>query len=174
MYLYLLEIFHVSRVASCPLLYVVLILQADYAIYYAIGLDNNLPYVQKRCMSETPEIKKNILVIDSSLLIIVRLISILKMINVVNEIFTAKGFTEAVVVLKEKKTNIVLLDIQLTGKDGLALLKYIVQSYPEIKVIILTNLVSVYYQRLCESLGAVLFIDKSKDFDQIPEIVSAM
>jgi DNA-binding NarL/FixJ family response regulator len=125
-------------------------------------------------MSETLKIKKNILIVDSSLLIIERLISILKVISAVKEIFKATDFNEAVDVLKEKKTNIVLLDIQLPGKNGLELLKHIVQSYPEIKVVILTNLVSVYYQRLCEKLGAVSFIDKSKDFDRIPEIVSAM
>ena len=125
-------------------------------------------------MSETLKIKKNILIVDSSLLIIERLVSILKVISVVKEMFKATDFTEAVNLLKERKINVVLLDIQLPGKDGLALLKHIVQAYPEVKVIVLTNLASVYYQRLCENLGDVFFIDKSKDFDRIPEIVSAM
>lgn len=118
--------------------------------------------------------KVNILIIDNSLLIIERLISILIGTRAVKEIFKATEFTEAVDLLKERKIHVVLLDIQLPGKDGLELLKYIVRTHPEIKVIVLTNLVSVYYQRLCEKLGAGFFIDKSKDFDRIPEIVSAL
>lgn len=125
-------------------------------------------------MPEPEKSKVNILIIDNSFLIIERLIKILIGINAVKEIFKATDFTEAVNLLKEKKIHVVLLDIQLPGKNGLELLKYIVRVYPEVKVIVLTNLVSVYYQRLCENLGAVFFIDKSKDFDRIPEIVSAM
>jgi hypothetical protein len=38
----------------------------------------------------------------------------------------------------------------------------------------LSNLVSEYYQRLCKGIGAIDFIDKSTDFDRIPEIISAL
>jgi len=125
-------------------------------------------------MPEPEKSKVNILIIDNSFLIIERLIKILIGIHAVKEIFKSSEFTEAVNLLKEKKINVVLLDIQLPGKNGLELLKYIVRAHPEVKVIVLTNLVSVYYQRLCENLGAGFFIDKSKDFDRIPEIVAAM
>jgi len=112
-----------------------------------------------------------LLIVDNSLFIIERLLSILKEVQTVEKIFTAVNYTEAVSVLQKKKTDIVLLDIQLPGKNGLDLLKYIGEHYPETKVIILSNLVSDYYQKLCKKLGAVAFIDKSKDFDMIPEIV---
>jgi len=125
-------------------------------------------------MPVNQKIEKNVLIIDSSVLIIERLINILKEIREINGIFQATDFTKTVGILQEKKTNIVLLDIQLPEKNGIDLLKHIVQFYPEIKVIVLTNLVSVYYQRLCKTLGAGFFIDKSKDFDQIPEIISLM
>lgn len=124
-------------------------------------------------MPETQRIEKNILIVDNSFLIIERLSNILKDISEVNEIYKATNFDEAADILKENKTNIVLLDIQLPGKNGIELLKFIVESYPGIKIIVITNLVSVYYQRLCKNLGAVSFIDKSKDFDLIPEIVTA-
>lgn len=159
---------------SCPSLYVVLVLQGEYIIYYETAPCNKLSYRQKNCMPEPEQSKVNILIIDNSFLIIERLINILIGISAVKEIFKATDFAEAVDILKEKTPHVVLLDIQLPGKNGLELLKYIVKSYPEIKVIILTNHVSVYYQRLCEKLGAGFFIDKSKDFDRIPEIVSAL
>jgi DNA-binding NarL/FixJ family response regulator len=125
-------------------------------------------------MPEADKINKRILIVDSSPLIIGHLVGILKDIDVANEVFEATDFNEAVNVLKEKKIVLVLLDIQLPGKKGIELLKYIVEVFPGINVIILTNLVSIYYQRLCKNLGAVHFIDKSKDFDQIPEILAGL
>lgn len=114
---------------------------------------------------------KNLLIVDNSLFIIERILSILKEAKVVENIYTATNYTTALKVLQEKKTNIVLLDIQLPGKNGIELLKYIVQHFSDIKVIILSNLISDYYQKLCKDSGAYCFIDKSKDFDLIPEAV---
>lgn len=114
---------------------------------------------------------KVLLIVDSSLFIIERLLSILKEVTDIEEIFTATDYAEAVAVLQEKKTDIVLQDIQLPGKNGIELLKYTVQHFPETKVIILSNLVSEHYQKLCKGMGAACFIDKSKDFDMIPELI---
>lgn len=112
--------------------------------------------------------KKSLLIVDNSLLIVERLLGILKEVKIIQKIFTAVDYTEAVEILNEHKTDIVLLDIHLPGKNGIELLKFIVKNYPETKVIMLSNLVSEYYQRLCRKTGAAGFIDKSKDFDLIP------
>ncbi len=76
--------------------------------------------------------------------------------------------------LSEKETDIVLLDIQLPGKNGIDLLKFIVKDHPAVKVVMLTNLVSDYYQKLCRKIGAVHFMDKSKDFESIPRVVTRL
>ena len=125
-------------------------------------------------MSDTRNLKKTVLIVDNSFLIIDRLIGMLKEAASVEIIFTATNFNEAVDILKINKTDIVLLDIQLPGENGIELLKYIMKTYSEIKVVMLSNQVSKYYQQLCKKEGAVNFIDKSKDFDLIPEIVAAL
>lgn len=118
--------------------------------------------------------KKSILIVDNSLLIIERLVNILREVKMAGKIFTATNYNEAVKIVIEKKPEIVLLDIQLPGKNGIELLKYLVRHHPDTKVVMLSNLVSVYYQRLCKKLGAVGFIDKSREFDLIPEVVAAL
>lgn len=119
-----------------------------------------------------PETKeKSLLIVDDSILIIERLSGMLKEVKAVHNLFTADSYNAAVKIITEKKPAIVLLDIQLPGKNGLELLKFIVKEYPGIKVIMISNQVSEYYQRLCKKIGAVGFIDKSKDFDQIPKMV---
>ena len=125
-------------------------------------------------MPDSANHKKTVLIVDNSLLIIDRLMGMLKEVASVTKIFTATNFNEAVDILKINKTDIVLLDIQLPGENGIKVLKYIVKTYPGTKVVMLSNLVSKYYQQLCKKEGAVNFIDKSKDFDLIPEIVAAL
>jgi DNA-binding NarL/FixJ family response regulator len=115
--------------------------------------------------------RATLLIVDDSLLIIERLIDSLKDHKTVKNIFTAFNYSEAVKMLGEIKTDIVLLDIQLSGKNGIDLLKFIGKEYPDIKVIMCSNLTSDYYVKLCKKLGAKQFIDKSKDFELIPEIL---
>jgi DNA-binding NarL/FixJ family response regulator len=49
-----------------------------------------------------------------------------------------------------------------------------VKNHPGIKVVMLSNLVSDYYQKTCKKIGAVHFIYKSKDFELIPGIVATL
>jgi DNA-binding NarL/FixJ family response regulator len=114
---------------------------------------------------------KILLIIDSSSFIIERLVAMLKEVKVIKKIFTATDYDTALDVLQKTKTDVILLDIQLPDKNGIHLLKHIVYHFPKIKVIVLSNLVSDYYQKLCKKEGACFFIDKSKDFDKIPEVI---
>ena len=117
--------------------------------------------------------RKVLLIVDNSSLIIERLINILSEVKTIKKVLTATNYAGAVNMLGENKTDIVLLDIQLPGKNGIELLKFIIKNYPDTKVVMLSNLVSEYYQKLCKKIGAIRFIDKSKDFDLIPEVVTA-
>ncbi len=125
-------------------------------------------------MPHTRNLGKVLLIVDDSSLIIERLINILGEVKMVQKVLVATNYTGAINVLSENKTDIVLLDIQMPGKNGIELLKFIVKNYPDIKVVMLTNLVSDYYQKLCKKTGAVHFMDKSKEFDLIPGIVAAL
>lgn len=115
-----------------------------------------------------------ILLVDDSPLITERLIEMLSNLPVVKSVLTASNYQESLLVLEENGITTVLLDIKLPEKSGLEILKFIAKHYPAIKVIMLTNLVSEYYKRLCKKAGAVHFIDKSKDFELIPGILNEL
>lgn len=120
--------------------------------------------------SETKE--RSVLIVDDSLLILDRLTDMLSENELMQTLFTAENFDEAVEVIGENEPDIVLLDIQLPGdKNGIDLLKLIVKKYPDIKVLMISNQASEHYQRLCRQEGAVGFVDKSKDFDLIPQLI---
>lgn len=122
-------------------------------------------------MPEADEFAKTLLIVDSSLFIVERLVDMLKEVKFIDKILTATDYNTAVDILSREKAGIVLLDIQLPGKNGIDLLKHMVHHFPESKVIVLSNLVSDYYQKLCKKAGAFHYIDKSKDFDKIPEVI---
>ena len=72
--------------------------------------------------------RKVLLIVDNSSLIIERLINILSEVKTIKKILAATNYAEAVNMLGENKTDIVLLDIQLPGKNGIELLKFIITS----------------------------------------------
>jgi DNA-binding NarL/FixJ family response regulator len=113
---------------------------------------------------------KSLLIVDDSELIVQRLTGILKEVKNIQALFTAADYQEALKIIIKKKPAIVLLDIHLAGKNGIDLLK----EYPAIKVLMISNHASDYYQRLCKKIGAAGFIDKSKDFDLIPQLVELL
>ncbi|HMC98712.1 MAG TPA: response regulator [Ferruginibacter sp.] len=115
-----------------------------------------------------------ILIVDDSALIIERLLAMLHGLGSVNSIATASNYRDAVAALSKQEIDIAILDIHLTGKNGIDLLKFIVKNYPEIKVVMLSNAGNHKYRELCEKEGALYFVDKSKEFELVPDILSKL
>jgi len=118
--------------------------------------------------------EQSILIVDDSALIVERLIGMLNGLRSVKDITTASNYREAVVILAETEIDIVILDIHLTGKNGIDLLKFIVKNYPHIKVVMLSNAANKKYRESCKKEGALHFIDKSKEFELIPEVLTSL
>ena len=83
----------------------------------------------------------------------------------------ATNYDEAVAKLESHIPDIVLLDINLPGKNGVELLKKIRLSTFSCRVIMLSNHASDYYRRICLELGVTHFLDKSNDFNLVPGII---
>jgi DNA-binding NarL/FixJ family response regulator len=68
----------------------------------------------------------------------------------------------------------VLLDINLPDKSGIALLKYIITFYPDIRVIMVTNQSDYLCKNLCLEIGAHYFLDKSNDFEKLQALIASI
>jgi len=112
-----------------------------------------------------------LLIVDDSTLVVERLAAMIGESNAVNNIYSARNFSEAAQVLSDKKPDIVLLDIHLPGKNGIELLQYIKQQHPKVVTVMLTNQTSENYRIICERMGSDHFIDKSTEFEYIPGII---
>jgi DNA-binding NarL/FixJ family response regulator len=113
-----------------------------------------------------------VVTVEDCSLIVGRVVSLLGEINGVEFVDNAKTIAGALDLIKRTRPDVVILDINLStqdGKNGINLLNIIRKIYPEMKIIMLTNFADMHYRLLCKEYGADYFLDKSNDFDKIPE-----
>jgi len=118
--------------------------------------------------------RQNILIVDDSTIFTKRLSALLKESGSEDEINTVGNYEEALQSLAAYKPDLVFLDIHLHNKSGIDLLRVIRLSQWNCKVIMLTNETKKAYRQQCERLGSSGFLDKSNDFESIPELVKML
>ena len=101
-----------------------------------------------------------------------RMIGMLEDLENIGHINVAENYDEACRLLVEQEPDIALLDINLPGKNGLALLKKLKQTLPNCEVIMITNHADEYYRQQCRDMGADFFLDKTIEFGLVPGIIS--
>ncbi|MEM1096847.1 MAG: response regulator transcription factor [Bacteroidota bacterium] len=89
--------------------------------------------------------------------------------RVVGETDNAKT---AVDLVSKVEPDAVVLDIEMPG-NGIKALKTIKKRHPKTKVIMLTNHAEPYFKKMCLNAGAAFFMDKSLEFEQVPEALAA-
>lgn len=113
-----------------------------------------------------------ILLVDDSEFILQRVQHLLEGMSCVKEVRTATSAELAEEWLETYNPSLVFLDINLPGKNGLQMLKDIrSKTTIDPTIVILTNNTLSGYRTECMQAGADYFLDKAKDFSQIPSIV---
>ena len=115
--------------------------------------------------------KLNILLIDDSVSILKKMQEMLLDSLCIGTVDIAVSATDAYEYINTTLPNLILLDINMPGKNGIELLREIKQNHPNVKVMMVTNQSVDYYKPICKDLGADYFIDKSTEFEMIPEII---
>jgi DNA-binding NarL/FixJ family response regulator len=115
----------------------------------------------------------NVLIVEDSILIRDRMNILLSELPCISTIENSGDGIEALNMVNEKNPDVVLLDINLPGKSGLSVLKEI-KSQSKATVVMLTNYSDEYYRTLCSRLGADHFLDKSTEFEKIPNLISTI
>ena len=121
---------------------------------------------------ETVSMEYNVLIVDDSKLIVDRLSALLKELDCISYIGSANSFAEASSLMEMHAYNLAILDINLPGKNGIELLTHIKEVHPEIKTIMLTNQTESYYRELCNKIGSDDYVDKTNDFERIPDLIN--
>jgi DNA-binding NarL/FixJ family response regulator len=88
----------------------------------------------------------------------------------------AATYTNAVAGIMNTLPDVAILDIKLADDsgNGIDVLNEVRKSMPAMRAIVLSNYVSPQHLKASAEAGAEFFLDKSSDFERIPEILSQM
>jgi DNA-binding NarL/FixJ family response regulator len=115
--------------------------------------------------------KIKIFIVDDSLIVRERLVTMLDELVGIEIVGQAENVAQAISRIRKLQPDVVILDIRMPGGNGLDVLRNIKQAESPPVVIILTNYSYAGYRQRCLTAGADFFLDKSTEFDQIPNLV---
>ncbi len=69
------------------------------------------------------------------------------------------------------RPHVVLLDIKLSGSNGMQVMKFVAEELPDVKVIVLTNYAEPQYRVRFLAAGALEVLDKSNEFARVPAML---
>ena len=123
--------------------------------------------------SSNPKIK--VFIADDSLIVRERLVTMLDEVIGVEVVGQAEHVAEAVSAIGKLKPDVVILDILMPDGSGIDILRNIKQQAEAAPlVIILTNYPYPAYRQKYLQAGADFFLDKTTEFDQIPELLKRL
>jgi DNA-binding NarL/FixJ family response regulator len=113
-------------------------------------------------------------IVDDSAIVRMRLAELLATDTEVTVVGQAGTVAAALQEIPRLQPEFVLLDIQLPDGDGISVLQAVKRMTPAPAVVMFTNYADQCYRQRCEIAGADCFLDKSKQFDQIPEVLRTL
>jgi len=114
----------------------------------------------------------DVFIVDDSAAIRTRLVEMLERTEGVVVVGEASNAHEAIAAILRLHPDSVLLDLNLFGHPGIDVLKAVHGVSPDIAFIVLTNHAEPQYRRACTHAGARYFLDKSREFARVPEVIA--
>ena len=114
--------------------------------------------------------KIKVFIADDSLIVREHLVTMLEELAGIEITGQAGNVAEAISAIRLLQPDAVILDILMPGGSGIKVLQNIKQAGAGPMVIILTNYPYPAFRQKCLQVGADFFLDKSTEFDQIPEL----
>lgn len=113
-----------------------------------------------------------ILLVEDSELLAERLREVLGQIAGVEVVGTVVDEGTAVTMAREEDIHVLILDLQLKQGTGFGVMRSLGADRPAI--IVFTNYALPEYRRRAEQLGVEYFLNKSLDFERLPEVIRTL
>jgi DNA-binding NarL/FixJ family response regulator len=115
-----------------------------------------------------------VFIADDSRVIVERLADLLREVPGVQLVGNASDVPGAIRSILKTNPDVVILDLQMPGGTGLDVLRSIRQTHPGTWILICTNYPYPQYREECIAAGASYFLDKSAEFEKIPDILRGL
>ncbi len=120
---------------------------------------------------ETTQVTR-VYIVEDSAAIRSRLAEMLARMDRVSVVGEAENAREAVAGILSARPDSVLLDLNLMGRTGIEVMRTVLPKAPEIVFVVLTNHAEPQYRRAATDAGAAYFLDKSREFDRVREVIA--
>jgi DNA-binding NarL/FixJ family response regulator len=115
-----------------------------------------------------------LLIADDSEILRSRLCDLLSDLAGVTIVGQAHDCVSALEAVLSLKPDVVILDIHISGGDGMGVLETIKKRADPPKVIMFTNYPYLQYRKRCLDVGADYFFYKANDFEQLVDVVKEL
>ena len=119
--------------------------------------------------SDIDNVTLRVLLVEDSRVLAERLRESLDGLEQVEVVASVADETAAVTAARENHVDVIILDLQLKEGTGFGVMERLGKSRPT--VIVFTNYMLPEYQRLASLLGVEYFLNKSRDYERLPEII---
>jgi DNA-binding NarL/FixJ family response regulator len=119
--------------------------------------------------SGNPDMK--VFVVEDSVAVRERLIEMIRDIEDIEVVGEAGTCAAAVAGIVATRPDVAILDVHLPDGSGIKVLATVKQQLANLRGIVLTNYTSPQHVTAAAEAGAEYFLDKSADFERIPEIL---
>ncbi len=113
-----------------------------------------------------------VLLVEDSRVLAERLRESLDMLEGVEVVGAVADESSAVALAKEKHIDVIILDLQLKEGTGFGVVRRLGADRP--KVIVFTTYMLPEYQRQADSLGVEYFLNKSRDYERLPQLIQEL
>ncbi len=110
-----------------------------------------------------------VLLVEDSRVLAERMREALATLQGVEVVGSVADESAAVAAALEKHPDVIILDLQLKEGTGFGVLQRLGKSRPI--VVVFTNYMLPEYQRLATSLGVEHFLNKSVDYERLPQLI---
>lgn len=126
--------------------------------------------------SNLAESDMKVFVVEDSAAVRERLVEMIREIEGMEVVGEAESSDTAVVGITSTKPDVAILDIKLADDagSGIDVLHEVRKTLPAIRAIVMSNYVTPQHAKASADAGAEFFLDKTVDFDRIPEILRQM
>jgi DNA-binding NarL/FixJ family response regulator len=115
-----------------------------------------------------------VFIADDSLAVVERLADLLRDVPGVEYSGHAGDVSEALSSVRRLKPDALILDLRMAGGSGLDVLRAVRQDFPRLPVLICTNHSDAFSRKQCLLAGADYFLDKTMEFEKIPDILGGL
>jgi DNA-binding NarL/FixJ family response regulator len=115
-----------------------------------------------------------IFVVEDSVAVRERLVEIIREVEDMEVVGEAGTCEAAVAGIIATRPDVAILDVHLPDGSGIQVLADVKHSLAGMRGIVLTNYTSAQHRSAAADAGAEYFLDKSADFERIPEILQRL